>query len=471
MRALSQEMAGSAIKASSLVPAEPCYFERLCGAGHAGSIEDLATNVVPGLVDELLKGDVEEGGRLALLLSAHGSFLRSTKLIELPSNVVEGLLGWALTEADLVSKIGAIELGLEVLPRAPELVSPIKALVEQVIALDPHDPNGRLQLLMGLFVFVYGELSRTKVLEHWPPFRRRFAALAQASLIERVALGRLDVEGFTKWAMQERGQRYYHQVLVELREEPRWLPDDIGADQLKNEFLGRIYDAAGRRDEHIPEGALRELLAREPGSPLAEAVHFPGSFMPGPLEGADRTLGAPVPAEFEAILDENLGADRLTTQSVIALINLRGLFTIDGDKVERAVKLIRNSRHRFADEVDIERRDIVIAGLARLAATARHPALADDVRMMMRKNRVDKISPPSADHELMIGITAAAAHREYEPWSAFAGEWARELAFAVKTKEEASRLATAIGAVCSVEPRLRFTMGRAAAAVDAFLQM
>ena len=83
------------------------------------------------------------------------------------------------------------------------------------------DVEGKLHFLMGILLYVGGDISRTGVLADLPPFQRR-------------------VEHFTKWAIEQRGRRSYYQTLSELREEPRWVADYCTPDQLKAEFLGRV---------------------------------------------------------------------------------------------------------------------------------------------------------------------------------------------------------------------------------------
>src|SRR3546814_5369768 len=106
---------------------------------------------------------------------------------------------------------------------------------------------------MGILLYVGGDISRTGVLADLPPFQRRLAIFAQAALFERHAYGHVGVEHFTKWAIGQRGRRFYYQTLSELREEPRWVADYCTPDQLKAEFLGRI-----RSEEHTSE--LQSLM-------------------------------------------------------------------------------------------------------------------------------------------------------------------------------------------------------------------
>jgi len=406
---------------------------------------------------------------VALLLASHAGIIAESPLIGLPSDSLSRLGEWAKDEADLVSKIGMIELGLSVLPTARTLEPIIDVLVREIIEQNPDDPASRLSLLSAAFVLIDGELSRTKALANWPPFRRRFAALAQASLFERVAFGRLDVESFSKWAFAHRGHRFYVQTLVDMRVEPRWSPDYAGPDQIHRELIGRIHNASHQFAENVPAGSLYELLFSKDRTGLSGAIHFPGCFLPGPLEGSLEYEKNAVPAQFEAIINESLAGDQFEPKSVRALINLRGLIPIDSEKIVRTVSLIREAGHRINGHVSLEERDALIHGLAGVSAITRSADLASDVRMMMRKNRVDGLNPPRPGRELLVALHAAAAYDEAEAWRNFVGEWACELAFAATSIDEAPELHTALTTLCVIEPELRKTIGRGLAALEAYL--
>jgi len=466
---LDAELNGATGNVDTMVPPQRTYYERLCGAGDAEDVRELAQRVVRTAIADYLAWDQERGARMALLLSSHPTFISESALADLPPEQLIKLGEWARDKGDLLSKIGMVDLGLATLPRVPHLAAIIHSIVEEICALDTSDTAGRLHLMMSMFVFVDGELSRSKVLSDWPPFRRRFAALAQAALFERVALGRLDPQHFSKWAIDQRARQFYLQTLVDLRLEPRWLPDYAGPDQLKHELIGRIYNASNRYSENIPEGRLLTLLkSKEPGGLLNE-FHFPGSLYAGPLEGSNAGERNAIQPEFEAIIDEALDADRLQAQSVIALINASGLFNVKDDKIDRAVRLIRASGHRFWGEMDVEKRDTLLTGLAAVACSSRSVALAEDLRIMMRKNRIEADSPPRPGREFLVGLTAAAAFSDLEPWLKFVGDWANELAFTVDDKDAATELQIELRTLCVIEPALRKSAGRGLAALESYL--
>src|SRR3546814_1957195 len=70
--------------------------------------------------------------------------------------------------------------------------------------------------------------------------------------------------------------------------------------------------------------------------------------------------------------------------------------------------------HRFDGDVDQEMHENIFTGLAGVASASRNTALADGLRVMVRKNRIDSAHPPKAQREFLIAIAAAAAHAELD---------------------------------------------------------
>src|SRR3546814_5080057 len=147
---------------------------------------------------------------------------------------------------------------------------------------------------------------------------------------------------------------------------------------------------------------------------LPRSSIVPVSFLPGPREGRTGGETPMMPAEWDAILAEALAPQDFSPKSVTALINLRGLFSIGDQRVERAVELMRSAGHRFDGDVDQGMHENIFTGLAGVASASRNTALADELRVMVRKNRIDSAHPPKAQREFLIAIAAAAAHRSEE---------------------------------------------------------
>lgn len=451
--------------AALIAPDDRAHYTNLIGGGIASSVGDLARSVVLPHVQRLLSVADGSGPRMALLLAAHSSLLSTSELERLREEELSALVRWATEEGDLLSRVGAIEVGLASLARLPSLATPLVPLVASVLAQDPDDRAGRLALVSGVVAFVGAELSRTGLLGDLPPFQRRLAIFAQASFFERTVFGRIDVGVVADWARRQGLRRFYFQTMVERRLEPRWTAEYVEPAQLKAEFVSRISLAAGLHEAHVPPGLLHDLLFGDAEGGVKAQVRFPQNFLPGPLEGLPAEDGRlPLPEHFERMLDETLAADVLEPRSVIALINLRGVFAIDAGRVDRAVELIRAAGHRFAVSVDAETRQLLFNGLAALAAETRNAGLAEEVRMMVRKDRLDGDATVPLRDEFAMALNAAAAHAEWEDWSAYLGDWCVELAFQAEG-QDARDLRDDLDLLCAIDPALRGVLGAGRAAL------
>ena len=91
------------------------------------------------------------------------------------------------------------------------------------------------------------------------PFYRRQAAIAQASLIIRaLKASHTDTASIAEWARSVGiGHVFFLQGLVDLRLEPRWLPDFVSPEQLRAEFIGRVANAVSQCKSEVESESLR----------------------------------------------------------------------------------------------------------------------------------------------------------------------------------------------------------------------
>lgn len=468
---IAQTVENGEAKVSDLVPEDKAYFEHLVGATAAESLDDYIDHVLPAHIETLLRIDHPEGAKQALALGIHSRIATSSVLKNLEEKELRVLGEWATQHGDLFSKVAFVELALSCLAKAPGLSSLIENLVTEIRDLDETDENGRLQFLSALAVFSGAEISRTKVLDDWKPFQRRLAALAHASLIERETFDKVDRQHFAQAALQSRVQRFYLQSLADLRREPRWQPDFIAAEQLKNEFLGRMLGQAGNCSDAIVDSALKELLlGHGPGS-LRTTTRTPMAYYPGPLEGAYTKDVQPLPDDFERIIAEQLATVPFAGNNLYALLNLHAVFRISGSQIAEAVEQVRRAGIRLLDGPDGRDPDVVLIGLAFLAAGYRNTELAGLIQSMTRRLQIDtpgasRIEP---HQELMIALICAASHEELGDWCKFIGPWAEEIARSITTTDQAAQPLHTLQLLCKIIPPLRLTTSRAIASLKLLL--
>jgi len=455
-----------------LVPRELGYFEQLVGLSAGdGNLQSYASTEIRVHVSELLCWSELDGLKQALLLSSHSLLTSAVDPQAISTNALEVVFAWAANDGDLISKLGTIELGLTLLDKMPQLASSLEQMVDDIRTDDPEDEGGRFSLLSSLTILACGQMARTQVLRGKRPFWARLAAIAQASVVEReaVAVG-TDRAKFANWTQGcGRGHYFYLQGLVDLRREPRWLPDFASPSQLKAEFIGRIAKSAADNEGKIQSPSLRKLLFDEGLDGIQSLMTFPFPYLPGPLEGGEESMTA-MPAEFLAKIEDELAAEILHPSSFAGLVNCALIFRITADHARLAATAIRRVKYQLRKIDTAEQMFALISGLATVSAVTRSEELANEIRILSRVARRRRPTEITAEDELKIALVAAASRENLESWAKFAGDWLTELAFDVLDPDDAGRLLANIRCLVDLEPALAISCAKADAALSSLFR-
>jgi hypothetical protein len=454
---------------SSLIPLSTRYFERLVGAydGSAG-IRDYAVGSGKALFGELSRWRTFEGFLFSLFASSHSSMTAEISVDQLNDRDLMQALDILEKQGDRISQVGAIEIGVRVLPSKPQIEGNIARLIELIRDDDTDEPSSQLKLLSALFVLVDGELSRTKLLATKPPFYRRLASLAQAALIQtQLANSGIDIDQFCEWAVSLRGWRFLMQSLTDMRLEPRWDPEYVAPSQLKQELFGRIMIAARNYEQHIKGSKLFNLVLGSGPQSLQSLADFHRPYLPGPLEGAEESQNVLSP-EMRDIIKKQLSADQVELSSFIGLINSALIFHLDVDQAELAAKVLKLANYRLSKVTDRSQLLYILNGLATVAAVTRSHALADELRILVGRYRRDTQYKLSVEEAVRVCLVSAASRTDLKGWGEFAGDCLTELAFGDLNGDEGEMLHSQLRMLCHAAPELWGFCGRADAALAAY---
>jgi hypothetical protein len=446
------------------------YYLGLIGLSNdSTSFQDYLDNDLNIHIEKLVKWKRVEGLYWAFLLCAHYSI--SSSLIKYVRRLDEGavaeLYRLIVSEGDIITKIGAIEVGLSILNEFPSIEPQLVAMLMEILDKESTEVKRTFELLSSLVVLVDGENARTKVLSEISPSLRRLAAFSQASLLSRLIIPEnINVEQFSSWAFNVRCWDYYLRNLIDLREEPRWLPDSIYSDRLRADCIGRIHNAACLAgQENLPE-AVQALLIGDIDKSLRNQLEFPFSFMPGPLEGkAD--VGPEPPQDIIDTINGQLTSEEIDIKSFIALINSCLLYPLDVGLSEKAAKLINENRIRLGQNENREEVIHILTGLACVAASSRSDSLARELKILIRVCRRD-LEIDFSDL-CRIGIIIAASNFDQKLWAESLGQWFTELSFDEISYEQAQIIENFVKGLCELAPELWVTLGRSSAALATVL--
>jgi hypothetical protein len=305
--------------------------------------------------------------------------------------------------------------------------------------------------------------------ESWSVTNGRYCRNQTASsLIHRqfVQCG-IDYDHFSKWAFSYRGEHFYMRSLADMRTEPRWSPDQAVAPQLQADFFGRIMIAGNSFQANLGDGELRDIILGDGEQILIKRCKFTHPYFPGPLEGAEDSPNT-LPDDLARIIEEKLDSDEIEAASFIALVNSAMIFRIISDHAELAAKALRLGNYILANLKDKSQLMGILNGLATVAAVSRNSALADELRILVRRYRRDSQYGFSIEEAIGICLMASAARENLMGWREFAGEWLTELAFGDFKGNEGEVLYSRLSALLHSVPELWVSCARADAALQAW---
>ena len=472
MLQLRESLLGGKITSELLVPESRRYYERLIGyLGDAESVQEHAGSGAQDLIAELIAWSPLNGFLLSLPLASHAAYSAVIPVANIPEDVIREAFDTLVSNGDMLSRLAAVEIGLPLLSERPWLTDPICDLINIIRTEDPEAGDDGFSDLSRYFIFADSEISRLGILRGAPSFYRRAASFAQATLIQRQfnAVG-ADPDGFRKWIDQHFRLQFFAQSFVDMRLAPRWHPDFIDAVQIKQEFVGRILNAAEANKERLDDGRLAALLRPRTAheESLVYAAKFPRPYFSGPLEG---NLPPPqgLPEDAKEIIDEQLSHPELTTKSFAAAVNLANRYAIKEGLAARIAERLKNGKYHFQEIQGEEEFAAHLPGMAVLAAVTRSEELANDVQILVRKYRRDPAHKISITTACRTVFLAAAAHEDLDGWCSYIGNAVDELAFGAITKDEAGMLRSLIWRTCEAEPELWTRIGAAEAALSTYL--
>jgi len=467
-RSIHSEILGRHFSIYSLVPTSRRYFERLVGAfDGSASIRDYAAGNGRTFFEQLSAWRPYDGFLFSLFLSSHSALTSEINVDRLGSEDLVRAFDFLDKYGDRISQLGAIEVGLRVIPSRPEIEPILIRLIEQIRDDDVDGQDSGFKLISALFVLVDGELSRTRLFTTEPPFYRRLAAFSQAALIHRQLVNSsVDIDSFCEWSFSNRGEQFYLQSLADMRMEPRWNPDFATASQIKANFFGRIVIAAMNYEQNIKGGKLSDLILGTKSRSLHSLSKF-RAYFPGPLEGAEDTPNI-LPAEIAEAIETQLSAEEVGPSSFIALVNSAQIFRVGADQAELAAKALKLCNYRFANVENRSQLLAILNGLATVAAVARSCALADELRIIVRRYRCDAQYALSIEEVMRICLVAASCRAGLNDWRDFVGDWLTELAFGDLKDNDGEVLHLHLQCLCHAVPELWVSCGRADAALMAY---
>ena len=450
-----------------LVPRSLVYFERLIGqSGEQTTISQYADEVLKGHMEQLLGWDPEEGMKQCLLLCGHPRIVEVLAQANWRFETYPAVVDWSALAGDAIARGAITELSILWADSIGEVTAGLTAVVDAL--MDDQD-NEQFEIISALFIMVYGQLAHTKILSGTPLFWRRLAALSHAALIARClnpTKGHLaEIAASFK---KVRSHLFGLQLYADLRSGPRWQAQMVMADQLKNEFIGRLINRSADRTDETRALALEERIQGDGTASLKSTVDLFLVMLPGPTEG-EISVVHEMPEEVREIVTTSLQDEKPTDRSFTPFINTTFVFGHPPGIVELAVTALQRANCHIDIAISGFNIGAILAGLASAAAVSRSTMLADAVLMAIRYHRL--LAPEGLDlnEAVCAGLIACASRSELLEWSVAVGDLMSEFAFQNLSNDEAAGLHAFLTDFCDLVPELWSSCGPALAAFEALM--
>ena len=467
--AIRTSLTHGGISPEILVPRSEAYYHQLVGGvGSATTVENFIADEIAPFIATLLSEGRQKQLQLAWPLCSHSLI---SELIEREwksdNQVLVDEIIWLTQNGDPISRTGAIEVGLRRVNTYPALAQPLAELISTVLDEEPNENADSFVLLAALFKYIYGQMAKYRILVTWPPFARRLASLAHASLVSNHVLTLIqDPTDFIRWLNIEHEGYFVLQTLLDMRLEPRWFPDFSSPIQWRNELLGRVWIAANSEPEVVKAIGLTERLIGDTPQAVINQIDRARVFLPGPLEGGyDSRIE--LPPETAIQIQASI-AGNISTTSFVDLANLSKFFRIPNQLVDLVSEAFERCHYQIPIGAHVSFADCLF-GLASVAAVNRHAKLCNDIQTALRVSwRLNK-GQLTAEELFCVGVFACTAHVELIDWTERIGHFMTEIALLDLTKEDADVLQSHLSVMCHLLPELWGTCGQAHAALGLIL--
>jgi hypothetical protein len=464
---ISDRIGQGGIGIDTLVFRSLAYYERLCGvATTQATIHEYAEQVLRPFIKSLFKWDRIEGAKLALLLASHPIVIPLIEKEKLTETEMAGLMKWAITDGDVISRCALIELGL----RKPEYKKSIKAPMAKLVRLfsgKVTEANKQFELLSAAFSAVYGELGLTGVMSGKPVFWKRLAAMAQAAIICRAILSfKRNYKPLITWIAEVRPIQFLLHCYTDYRTDPRWMAEFALPNQLLNEFGGRVFHYAQNNEASVKSlGLTADLLSDKEGSLRKTTIPFL-TILPGPLEGNVEAVMEMKPEEIEKLRKDLIVAAPVV-ESFSVLVSVVLLVKIPLEFSTLAAEALSRAQYKFDKPADPDLLGGHIRGLAQFAAISGSVELADAIFILIRNYRRHFPDELKLNEAFTTGIIACASRKDFRGWCKAIGDFVNDFSFGTLTKEDAQGLLPIALSLCNMVPELWAACGEGLAAIEA----
>ena len=467
-QSISHSILQGDVSVDVIAPTSRQYYARLVGRyDMSETVHAFIQGGLSTVLDDHLECVLDGGIERCLSMAIHPSVVNQIPLHSDVATAFEDCADQIAESGDVVSQVGAIELGMRLLDSVPGIARKIGPLIKAVWNDAVESATSRFAAFHKLFIMIDIRLVQMRVLADCPPFYRRAASLAQAALVQSVFL-RCGIDGDALASSVHESRLIFHhlQSLGDMRLEPRWHPGYASPTHFKASMCIRVSRALQGAASRMGRARTEELVGREFADMFDGDQYSSVGLLPSPVEGGIPDIPN-CPDESLASLRSALRDEVVRTTSFRAFATTSFFFRVDDvtlcdvlDAMERSLDDLIWGAAR-ADAIS------VLTVLAMAGGVTRHAGFAERIHSLLLRILHRTRDIVDVGHACEIGLVACCCSSSYGEWQVRVSDWFDALAGVPLDSEQATVLLWMVETVCYLFPELWISCGKSYAAFEA----
>ncbi len=461
---ISAEATDGECKMTSLAPISLRYYQRIIGRHEDDiSLDQYLKNHFTILTTELIKKGNKESLLQIIqlcLMSSMSEYVMKV-FLNLPNKLLIETFEYLKDFGDVFSMVAAVEIGFGLITEKPILEDIIVEIIKTLSNENPTEETSIYKLQSLLCMQIDAFISYRRVLSSMRPFMRRLATFSQAGVAMRSIR-----TGIKKGvSIESYNEEYYYKLqnLVDMRLEPKWLPQYIYPVQIKNNCISRIIYSYSKYN--IKSKEINILIKGKQENNLKSFLCYPFSYFHGPLEGG--CLSSKQSSEsFQNIINDKLTQGISDDETLALLVNNRAVYDFNPTILNQIREILKKYNYRLPNINTAEEANSLLYGLSMISAITRDTELAIDVIYLLKKHYNKSNLSISIDDYFTMILVSAGAYEDLQAWCDFIGKWITDLAFSEIKFSDSRNLLKIIKDLCHIVPDLWAKLGRAEAALQ-----
>lgn len=277
------------------------------------------------------------------IISGHQKFSSALDIGEFNESEIAEFVNSNLDSSSLFSLVALAEYFLPICSSNPALSEALEKVLATLIDQITDENSIKVDVLSSLIIMCDSEISKKANFKNYKSFERRNFSISLANLLFRIfsEIGFLDAS-FVNFVNINCLYNFYIRTLLDLKQQPRWIPEFVATNQLKAEALGRlsiVYPALDKSS--LPAEVLAKLDKVIDLENTYDQTFQLKKYYGGPLDTSSEPVQM-LNGYWNDFVENEFNSDEITTKNFNVVINLAKHYLFPEDLLSKIIAKINS---------------------------------------------------------------------------------------------------------------------------------